>query len=114
MIHEKLDASLVTSFSRFVDLLTSEKMFHSCDQYSLSAAQLSRNTRKASKGEYIEANEPVMVHRDRAFHFVPGSLSQPPRIEFSEADSEVGLGCVVESMRGGLGQFYVDPISAPL
>lgn len=114
MINNTIKSSLVSRFPELVDLLGSVESFHPDRALSPGATQLPHIDGAAKTGANGSAKDPVVVFRDGPFRFVPATLSQPPRIEFGEADREFGLSCIIESMRGGKGPAFADPKSIAL
>ncbi len=113
MINNTIKSSLVSRFPELVDMLGSVESFHSDHTLSSTTAQLP-HIDGAAAGANGGAKDPVVIFRDGPFRFVPATLSQPPRIEFGEADREFGLSCIIESMRGGKGPAFADPKSIAL
>ncbi len=114
MINNTIKSSLVSRFPELVDMLGSVESFHSNHTLSSAAAQLPHIDGAAKAGANGGAKDPVVIYRDGPFRFVPATLSQPPRIEFGEADQLFGLSCIIESMRGGKGPAFADPKSIAL
>lgn len=114
MINNAKKSSLVSRFPELVDMLRSVESFHSNHALSSAAAQLPHIDGAAKPGANGGAKDPIVIYRDGPFRFVPATLSQPPRIEFGEADRLFGLSCIIESMRGGKGPAFADPKSIAL
>ncbi len=114
MINNATKSSLVSRFPELVDMLESVETFHSDHTLSSTTAQLPHIDGAAKKGANGGTKDPIVIYRDGPFRFVPATLSQPPRIEFGEADKVFGLSCIIESMRGGKGPAFADPKSVAL
>ncbi len=114
MINNATKSSLVSRFPELVDMLESVETFHSDHTLSSTAAQLPHIDGAAKKDANGGTKDPIVIYRDGPFRFVPATLSQPPRIEFGEADKVFGLSCIIESMRGGKGPAFADPKSIAL
>lgn len=114
MINNAIKSSLVSRFPELVDMLGSVESFHSNRSLLSAATQLPHIDGVAKAGANSGAKDPIVIYRDGPFRFVPATLSQPPRIEFGEADRLFGLSCIIEAMRGGKGPAFADPKSIAL